>query len=113
MKTTNMERKPKKRHEPFNFGSGRGTTLPLINTRKTHRNDPCPCGATKIVSYPGTEFADVTKPVKFKNCCLNELGPQINNIRSTKDICDEKAARKRLINQEKGNDAIIIRSTDL
>lgn len=109
-----MERKPKKRHEPFNFGSGRGTTLPLINTRKTHRNDPCPCGATKIVSYPGTEFAAVTKPVKFKNCCLNDAGPlHILEIRSTKDICDEKAARKRLLNQEKGDETIIIRSTGL
>jgi hypothetical protein len=32
--------------------------------RKTQRNAPCPCGATKKT------IEGDTKPVKFKHCCL-------------------------------------------
>lgn len=41
----------------------------IINVRKTHRNEPCPCGKTKIiVDQYKQEFV---KPMKFKHCCLD------------------------------------------
>lgn len=47
-----IERKPKK----INKNTG-----VITNFKVTHRNDPCPCNSG----------------LKFKKCCLNELGPQI------------------------------------
>lgn len=76
-----MERKPKAEAK---------THAGKINTRRTQRNEPCPCGRTKTISYPGTEFPDREVPVKFKRHCLNEMGHQTGNIVSTKVIIDNR-----------------------
>lgn len=50
-----MEAKPKTNVRPKNMNP-RLTLEPLVNTRRTQRNDKCPCGGDK----------------KFKKCCLDK-----------------------------------------
>lgn len=49
-----MQKTEKRRIRPRN--SGKTYSTQLVNVRKTHRNEPCPCGSGK----------------KFKKCCLTE-----------------------------------------
>lgn len=54
-----------------------------VNTSRTYRNDPCPCGKSVITEYKdsvGNVFKIEQKPVKFKKCCLNEMGDQLSMI---------------------------------
>ena len=49
-----MKKTQQKLVVPANMGKTHGN-FPIRNTRKTYRNDKCPCGSEK----------------KFKYCCLN------------------------------------------
>lgn len=50
-----MKKTENKRERPSNMGKTHDK-LPIVNTRKTQRNDKCPCGSGK----------------KFKFCCLDK-----------------------------------------
>jgi len=50
-----MKKVEQKRVTPATCGKTH-EVMPLVNTRKTNRNEMCPCGSEK----------------KFKKCCLNK-----------------------------------------
>ena len=65
--------------------------LPMIKEYKIGRNDPCPCGATRVVDHGKNDGIEVMLngvveimdkpclhniisriPIKYKNCCLTK-----------------------------------------
>lgn len=65
----------------------------VINVRKTHRNDPCPCGQEEITTYRAADGSIIKQEktqLKFKHCCMNETGEQAGTQKSSGQLLKEK-----------------------